>query len=178
MVIKISLRLELVNNIRDLVKGSLLVGMGEFGVSKEAPLSTLALGSCLAVIIYDPLNRVGGLLHGMLPKGRGKPLPKYLDYGIDMLISKVTGAGGERGRLVSGLVGGGTIFNFGGELAIGKRNIDFAKSYLKSLGIPILIEEVDGRRGRSLVFDVRTGRIAVMVSNPPIVQEIATIEKL
>ncbi|MEN3051995.1 MAG: chemotaxis protein CheD [Candidatus Methanosuratincola petrocarbonis] len=175
-MIKIVLKLEIVDNVRELVKGSLLVGMGEIGVSKEAPLSTLALGSCLAVIVYDRSNKIGGLLHGMLPSGRGKPLPKYLDYGINMLISKIVEAGGEKEMLVSGLVGGGTIFNFGGELAIGRRNIDFAKSYLKSLGIPILIEEVDGRRGRSLVFDVKTGTVLVMVSRPPILQEINTIE--
>uniref|UniRef100_A0A7J3V1T6 Probable chemoreceptor glutamine deamidase CheD n=1 Tax=Candidatus Methanosuratincola petrocarbonis (ex Vanwonterghem et al. 2016) TaxID=1867261 RepID=A0A7J3V1T6_9CREN len=177
-MIKISLKLELVDSIRDLVKGSLLVGMGEFGVSRDLPLSTLALGSCLAVLLYDPFNRIGGLLHGMVPTGKGKAFPKYLDYGIDMLLSKVTEAGGDRGMLVSGLVGGGTIFNLGGELAIGKRNIDFAKSYLKTLGIPILIEEVDGRRGRSLVFDVRTGRVLVMVSQPSIVQGIEAIEKV
>ncbi|MDI9644440.1 MAG: chemotaxis protein CheD [Candidatus Verstraetearchaeota archaeon] len=174
---RISLRLRFVDRISEHIDGAIVVGMGEAAVSKDKSLATLALGSCVAIVLYDPVTRVGGIVHAMLPCSKGKRLPKYVDTGVEILLSKLAQMEAKRNFLVSGIIGGGTIFNFGGELAIGKKNIEASRSVLRELNIPIVLEEVDGKRGRSMMLDIATGTVTVMVSKPPVFRECELIER-
>ncbi|MBC7120500.1 MAG: chemotaxis protein CheD [Candidatus Methanosuratus sp.] len=126
--------------------------------------------------MYDPVNKIGGILHAMLPKAKETPLPKYVDSGTALLLKSILENGAQRNFLVAGIVGGGTIFNFGGELAIGKKNIQAAKAELAARRIPILVEEVDGKRGRSVLLDIINGKVMVMVSRPPILKECVALK--
>ncbi len=133
-------------------------------------LSTWSLGSCVAIILYDRERRVGGLAHAMLPRspGTGAPLGKYVDTAICALIQDMIRLKARKDCLRSSLIGGASIFNFAGDLAIGQRNVDAAREALTERGIPIEFEETGGNRGRSVVFDIVSGEVAVSVSKPPI----------
>jgi len=159
-----------VDRINNYTAGANLIGIGEGGFVRGKRIATLALGSCVAVILYDPEENLGGIVHAMLPcpKGMVSSPMKYVDMGVCTLIDEMILSGADQKRLVAALIGGGTIFNFGGELAIGKKNVEAAKSVLRLKCIPIVVEETGGRRGRSVVFDASSGEAFVAVSNPPL----------
>lgn len=147
------------------------IGMGEYAVSASPQiLSTWALGSCMAIIIYEPVMKVGGLAHAMLPTANGKKGQpgRYVDSSVELMVKTLCEIGAEKRNLVSGEVGGATIFNFGGELAIGKKNIDATREALSSRQIPVIFKEIGGSRGRNVVFDLGTGEVMVSISNPPL----------
>ncbi len=151
---------------------SMSVGMGEYLTATNPHiLSTWSLGSCIAIILYDGGRRVGGLAHSMLPRSQGRaPSPgKYVDTAICGLIRGMMRLGARREHLRSALVGGASIFNFEGDLAIGQKNIEAAREALRESGIPIEFEATGGNRGRSVAFDIVSGEVAVSVSKPPII---------
>lgn len=160
------------------MEGAKIIGIGEGASSVGGKIATLALGSCLAVILYDPSTKAGGMIHAMLPRSEGKISFKYIDPGIELLIKEIASKGANISKIEAGIVGGGTIFNLGGELTIGKRNIEAAKAALKQRGIPLAISEVDGKRGRSVVFDLDSGTIYVAVSKPPMLSACSVAERL
>jgi len=150
---------------------SIKVGMGEYAISTDPHiLSTWALGSCMALIIYEPIMRIGGLAHAMLPSSKGKQGQpgRYVDSAVELMIETLCQMGAKKRNLASAAVGGATIFNFSGELAIGKKNIDATREQLNRNSIPMIFKEMGGNRGRNVVFDLATGEILVSVSKPPL----------
>ena len=147
----------------------LQVGIAEFKVT-VAPnrLITLGLGSCVGVSLYDPVMKLGGLLHIMLPdstqfKDVSKPA-KFADLGIPVLISDLKRRGGNVSRFQSKLVGGAQMFSGMDKkmiLNIGERNYKAARQILKDLRIRILAEELGGNRGRTMIFDTATGEVFI-----------------
>ncbi len=85
---------------------------GDYAVAKKTGIiSTYGLGSCVGITLYDRLNRVGGLLHALLPEsarygGRGNPA-KYVDTGLELLIKDMMKLGASPRRLEAKLFGGG-----------------------------------------------------------------------
>lgn len=145
------------------------VGIAELKVAGQPHrLITLGLGSCVGVTLYDPVTKVGGLLHIMLPDSTQfnnvtKPA-KFADLGIPLLVSEVLRKGGRAGNLQAKLAGGAQMFSGLNEkfvLNIGERNITMARQTLKRLGIKILAEEVGGNRGRTMILDTATGQVFI-----------------
>ncbi|MEW6172052.1 MAG: chemotaxis protein CheD [Bacillota bacterium] len=141
------------------------VGIADYKVGKEpVVLTTLGLGSCVGVALYDPLNKIGGLLHVMLPRmdeygKEGKPA-KFADLGIPVLLKEVLKLGADRRLIQAKIAGGAQMFRGADnrfQLNIGERNVDVVRETLKKLGIRIIAEDVGGNKGRTMSLDTITG---------------------
>ena len=132
----------------------------------EGTLITYALGSCIGVCLYDPVLKLGGLLHIMLPlnmeAGRKNPL-KYADTGMAEMLRQMEAKGANRARLVAKIAGGAKMFEVsGGALGnIGQRNIESIRIQLKKHGIRLLNEDVGGSVARTMLMDVATGTVSI-----------------
>lgn len=146
---------------------SLVVGISDCKVAKDADavLVTYALGSCIAVVIYDPVTKVGGLLHFMLPesaidKNKAQQNPfMFADTGIPALLQAVTAAGGSARRMTVRLTGGAQVLDSQGVFQIGKRNYLAARRILWKAGVLIRAEAVGGEISRTTRLEVATGRM-------------------
>ncbi len=146
---------------------SLVVGISDCKVSNDldSVLVTYALGSCIAVVLYDPATKVGGLLHYMLPessldaqKAQQNPC-MFADTGIRALLHAVTASGGQPRRMVVRLAGGAQVLDSEGVFQIGKRNYLAARKILWKAGILISAEAVGGEVSRTIRLDLSTGQM-------------------
>ena len=149
---------------------SIMVRMADYKIARnDQTLTTQALGSCVGVVLYNPYLRVGGLAHCMLPEPRGKveAVGKYVSTAIPSMVKDLTFMGCTINSLRAAVVGGARILRFSNPeynsviFNIGSRNARTARKVLSELGIPIEVEDVGGTRGRSLLFDLKTGEIFV-----------------
>ncbi|EKD50238.1 MAG: hypothetical protein ACD_62C00606G0002 [uncultured bacterium] len=147
------------------------VGISQLSVAKSPDnLETQALGSCVAVVLYDPHVRLGGLAHVMLPNqesakesSRGD-LTKFANTATQALFSLMLENGARRSALEAKLVGGANMFPDISKLNtvhIGRRNTEAAKAKLAQLKIPVVAEDTGGSLGRSIVLDTSTGLLLV-----------------
>jgi len=146
------------------------VGIADFKVGKNpSVLITLGLGSCVGVTLYDTIQKVGGLLHVMLPrmadfeKGFNRPA-KFADTGIPLLLEEVLKLGANRRMLEAKIAGGAQMFSGADrkfQLNIGERNVEAVRETLRNLGIRIVAEDVGGNKGRTMLLDTATGRVIV-----------------
>jgi chemotaxis protein CheD len=144
----------------------ILVETGNLKVSDGSNnLAARALGSCVAVILYDKSKKMGGMVHFILPENPGgKKREKYADTGIKLLLEKMLDEKVRKENLVAKIVGGAIMF---GEFmddvknSIGERNVRKAKKVLKDLGIALLASDTGGNYGRSVKFDLATGKVYI-----------------
>lgn len=129
----------------------------------EEILGTLFLGSCLGVAIYDPVVKVGAIIHMLLPKngnsGNRHTSFFYVDTGIDLLFKVAEVAGGRTDRMRVYAAGGASFKDDKRDLfAVGKRNIETFNEALARLGIRAAGLDLGGSVARSLFLDIGTGR--------------------
>ncbi len=133
---------------------------GEYAVSKEdgAAMSTV-LGSCIAACLYDPVQRVGGMNHFLLPEARtgDSQNVKYGAYLMELLINDLLKMGAQRSRLRVKLAGGGKMSQFLGD--VGAKNIAFVKKYLANEGLPVEWSSLGGTQARRIHFYPTTGQL-------------------
>jgi len=146
---------------------TMVVGISDCKVSKDSTsvLITYALGSCIAVALYDPIAKVGGMLHYMLPesaidasKAAQNPC-MFADTGIAQLLAAVTANGGVPKRMLVRLAGGAQVLDRQGVFQIGKRNCLAARRILWKAGLLINAEAVGGEVSRTTRLEVATGRM-------------------
>lgn len=150
-----------------MVVSALVVGISDCKVSQDAEsvLVTYALGSCIAVTMYDPVSKVGGMLHYMLPEslidaGKAQRNPcMFADTGIPVLLELVKAGGAQPRRMVVRLTGGAQVLDGEGVFQIGKRNYLAARKILWKAGILIAAEAVGGEVSRTVRLEVGTGRM-------------------
>ncbi|MGE5487667.1 MAG: chemotaxis protein CheD [bacterium] len=144
-----------------------VVGIADCQVSNdpECTLATYALGSCIAVAIWDPVVRVGGLLHYMLPdsgidgvKSRERPY-MFADTGIPLLFRRAYEYGAQKHRMLVRVAGGAQVMDDNGVFDIGKRNYLALRRILWKAGVLIHAEDVGGTESRSLRLEVPTGAL-------------------
>jgi chemotaxis protein CheD len=149
---------------------SIHVGLGEIAVTKDTSvvLTCTGLGSCIAMCVYDPFSKSGGVAHMLLPTCRTKsdissPPVKYIDTGAPLLINRLLKQGSLKKNLIVKITGGARMLQIPGhsQLDIGQRNIEEIKATLQREDIPILGADVGGGFGRSVHFFLDTGRIIV-----------------
>jgi len=149
------------------------VRMGSLSVSGEKnTVLTTFVGSCVALCIYEPAVKVGGLAHIMLPSSEGKHSPandcdaRYADHALKLVIDAVKQKGGKHERLVSKLIGGAKTFSnengVGDALFnIGERNCSSIRSLLESFKVPVLAEDIGSTQGRWVRLDINSGNVIV-----------------
>ncbi len=131
-------------------------------------LSTIGLGSCVAIVLYDAQQRVGGLAHVLLPsesmsRDRSNPA-KFPQTAVPLLVSEMVKRGASPARLVAKIVGGASMFaNLlpSGGINVGERNVAAVRETLSAAGVPILGEDTGSDHGRNVFFYVVDGRLEV-----------------
>lgn len=145
------------------------VGMADLNICKAPDvITTLGLGSCIGLIFYDPVAKVGGMVHYMLPdstqvRNNGN-IAKFADTGIDELLRRVLAAGARRNRLIAKIAGGAKMFEVSGLSDIGNvgaRNAAAAKEKLKELGIRLVAEDTGLNYGRTVELHCDTGEFYI-----------------
>lgn len=145
------------------------VGMADLNVLKEPGiLTTLGLGSCVGVALFDKNNKVAGLAHIMLPSSKeiknNSNKAKFADTAIDILICKMIELGANRRFITAKLAGGAQMFSFNSDnevLKIGQRNVKATKEELKKHNIDIISEDTGGNYGRTIELNSEDGSLLV-----------------
>jgi chemotaxis protein CheD len=137
------------------------VGIGEVKIEKgEVKLTAFGVGSCIVIILYDEVKKIGGLAHCLLPTGDDNSY-KYPRNAIAAMMRRMSEMGAFKGKVVAKIVGGATMFEGFERHAIGKRNVLKAREELNKLDIPIIAEDVFGNWGRSISFNIENGEVRV-----------------
>ena len=136
----------------------------------DSVIVTYALGSCIAVMLYDPIQRVGGMIHFMLPtantspeKASSKP-GMFADTGIPLLFEKMYSYGCTKENMVVKVAGGGALYDDNGMFNIGKRNYTILRKMFWKNNVIIHGEDVGGRKSRTAKLYVGTGRVTIKSS--------------
>lgn len=137
---------------------------GEFYVSNRTDeVVATVLGSCISACIRDPIAKVGGMNHFMLPATEEQNFlgaaTRYGQWAMEYLINEVLKQGGRRERLEVKIFGGGQVLS--NMTDIGAKNIRFARDFLEREGLPILSEDVGEIFPRKVLFFPDTGRVRV-----------------
>lgn len=135
-------------------------------VKNSGKLVSYALGSCVGICLYDPLVKIAGMAHILLPYQSDavnqNNVYKFADTGVLSLIQEMESLGGQRSRMTAKLAGGAEMFQHAGaHMKIGKRNINAAKEALCRAGIPIAAEDTGAHHGRTICFSAETGELEV-----------------
>ncbi len=145
------------------------VDISDLQVSTDptATIVTYALGSCIAVLVHDPVRVAGGMIHYMLPlsetapeKARVKPA-MFADTGIPLLFQTMYALGCDKRNLVVKVTGGGALYDDNGLFSIGKRNYTILRKMFWRAGVIIRSEDVGGAKSRTARLHVGSGRCTV-----------------
>ncbi|MGE5615195.1 MAG: chemotaxis protein CheD [Bacillota bacterium] len=145
------------------------VGMADLQVGRHpCILTTLGLGSCVGIALYDPTKKIVGLAHVMLPsstQARNKTnLAKFADTAVAKLVNDMVDIGATRSGIVAKLAGGAQMFAFNDTpemLRIGLRNVMSAKEVLNMLNIPLIAEDTGGDYGRTIELNSENGKLLI-----------------
>lgn len=152
------------------------VGMADLKVTKAPDtLTTLGLGSCIGLTLYDPVAKVGGLVHYMLPDStklrNNSNIAKFGDTGIQELLKQVLAQGASQRRLVAKIAGGAKMFEVSGLSSVGnvgERNAEQAKLMLKKLNIPLIAEDTGLNYGRTVELNCENGDFIIKAVGKPV----------
>lgn len=145
------------------------VGMADLNIcSAPNAITTLGLGSCVGIILYDPGKKIAGLVHIMLPDSTKVKIndnkAKFADTGIELLLQKLLEGGARPKSILAKIAGGAQMFAFRSNndmLRIGERNVDATKEKLKELGIRIVAEDTGENYGRTIEFYPETNALVI-----------------
>ena len=147
----------------------LVVGISDLKVSSNPAesLITYALGSCIAVAVYDPAAKVGGLLHYMLPDStldaaKAKETPAmFADTGIPLLFKSCYKLGADKKRMVVKVAGGASILDESNFFRIGQKNIMAMRKLFWSNNVLIDAEDTGKNFNRTVRIDLGTGKFYI-----------------
>lgn len=151
------------------MKEIIKVGMADLKTCQSPDvLTTLGLGSCVGIVLFDSLKKIAGLAHVMLPDSKqirnNTNKAKFADTAIDVLIEEMKKLGASEERLTAKLAGGAQMFAFasGSDLMrIGERNAEASRRILKAKGIKIISEDTGANYGRTIEFYSDTGKLLI-----------------
>ena len=153
------------------------IGIADMKASADSAdiLTTYCLGSCIGLSLYDPVAKVGGILHYMLPsdsinplKGESKPF-MFGSTGIPRLFKACYQLGAEKKRLIIKVAGGGQVMNESGMFNIGKRNYAFLRKILWKNNVMIDAESIGGSNNRTMYLRLSDGQVMVKLSREEMV---------
>jgi chemotaxis protein CheD len=146
------------------------VDIADFKVSTDVDsvLVTYALGSCIAVMVYDPVRKAGGMIHYMLPlsetapeKARSRPA-MFADTGIPLLFRAMRDIGGTKSDWIVKVAGGGSLYGDDRGYAIGQRNYIILREIFGKAGVMITAEDVGGAKSRTTRLYIASGRCTIL----------------
>ncbi len=144
------------------------VKVADLAVSKgDDVIATIGLGSCVAIMLYDRAAKIGGLAHILLPsEGLSRDrsnVAKFPASAVPVMVAEMKRLG-SKGPLTAKIVGGASMFAAllpSGGINMGERNIEATRGVLERNALPIVGEDVGGEYGRSVYFDLATGKVLV-----------------
>jgi len=148
------------------------VGVGDAKITRAPHHLKTLLGSCIGIVLYDPIAKVGGILHIMLPKktGNDSKLTKYADTGLPFFIAQLIKNGGaSKSAMQAKIFGGAKMFETAGNLInIGEKNEQEVRKILKEEGIKIVAAKTGGTKGYNILLDTATGSVECRIFGEPI----------
>lgn len=152
-----------------------VIGISDLKVTNNPADSmiTYALGSCIAVAVYDPAAKVGGLLHFMLPDStldaaKAKEAPgMFADTGIPLLFKSCYKLGADKKRMVVKVAGGASILDESNFFRIGQKNIMAMRKLFWNNNVLIDAEDTGNNFNRTVRLDVGTGRVFIKRAGGP-----------
>lgn len=135
----------------------------------DAEFVAYALGSCVAVCLYDAASRTGGMAHVLLPDSGGRGLPpgergRYADTAVEELLRLMQSKGADLGRVKAKIYGGAKMFSLGPQAMhcdIGRLNAEAVARQLAKHGVALLEADTGGSSARTVTFDLADGSVAV-----------------
>lgn len=151
---------------------NIVIGVSDMQVSADPKvvLATYSLGSCIGVAVYDPVVRVGGILHYMLPEAELCPEKAALnpfmfcDTGIPALFKAAYALGAQKRRLKIAIIGGANILDQNGFFNIGKRNVMAARRMFNRNNAVIDHQEIGGSTNRTVFLTIESGALRIKVA--------------
>ncbi|RKM62444.1 chemotaxis protein CheD [Butyrivibrio sp. CB08] len=151
------------------------VGMADLNICVSPDgITTLGLGSCVGIAVRDPVTKIGGLAHVMLPDSteikNNSNIPKFADTGIEELIKQIVAKGASRQRLVAKIAGGAQMFAFQSSnqtMRVGDRNVQATLKKLKEMNIPVLAQDTGDSYGRTVIFYPENGNFVIRAVGKP-----------
>jgi chemotaxis protein CheD len=145
------------------------VGISEMKVSSNPNdvLIAYSLGSCIGLSLYDPVIRMGGMIHCMLPEskidsGKAHANPcMFTDTGVPELLQAMIGLGGAKHRLIAKVAGAAGLLEANGAFKIGERNYIVLRKILWNNSISIAAEDTGGTIVRTMCLHIGTGKTTV-----------------
>jgi len=152
--------------------GDLIVGISDIKISNNPndTIVTYALGSCIGIVVYDPIARVGGMLHYMLPDStldekKAKENPAmFADTGIPSLFKACYGLGAEKKRMIVKVAGGASILDDTNFFRIGQKNIMAMRKIFWKNNVLITTEDTGANHNRTVRLEMATGKTLVKTS--------------
>lgn len=155
-----------------------IVGIADMKVSSsiDDELITYALGSCLGITVYDPVAKVGGMLHVMLPESTVNPSKAaenpymFIDTGVPQLFRAAYKAGAKKERLVVKVAGGAAMSDAvkDDSFQIGKRNFLTLRKLLWKNNVMLKACDVGEKHSRTMSLDIETGNVTLKINNQEI----------
>jgi chemotaxis protein CheD len=145
------------------------VGMADLrAIAAPGILKTSGLGSCVGICLFDPVHKIAGLAHVMLPSSEIARenvinVAKYADTAIPFMIDEMIRLGAELSNMQAKMAGGAQMFVLGSSdmMRIGPRNIESCKMMLNKYNIPLLGEDTGGNYGRTVEIDSSDGTVLI-----------------
>lgn len=153
------------------------VGMADLKICRYPDaLTTIGLGSCIGIALYDRRTRICGLAHIMLPDStqirNNSNIAKFADTGIQKLYDDMLSAGAQKRNIVAKIAGGAKMFDIKGSssstINVGERNAEASRAKLKSLGIPLIAEDCGLNYGRTVELYSETGDYVIKSVGKPV----------
>ncbi len=153
---------------------TIVVGISDLNIAQKGDiLVTYALGSCIGICLYDPVTKIAGLSHIMLPtiadfSNSNAVKEKFADTAIEILLQKMLALGATKIRIRAKIAGGAQMFSNVNNMSlagIGERNVIAVKRELLRLRIPIVAEDTGNNYGRTVFFDADEGIMKVKSVN-------------
>lgn len=139
---------------------------GQIFVSRDGHKISTILGSCAAVCLWDSRKKVGGMNHYLLAEGPigGGPTPnRYGNIANMALLNQLLAIGCEVKDLKGKIFGGASAFAADPESSLGAQNVKLAEEFLEKMGIPLILMDVSGKRGRRLLFNTADGSTSLKI---------------
>ncbi len=147
---------------------NLIVEVGDMKIGKDGDLLiTYSLGSCLGLMVYDPVAKLGGLLHAMLPVSSLNPDKAdrnpfiFVDTGISALFQILFDLGVQKKRMIIKAAGCGSPLGKDEMFKIGERNYTIMRKFLSKNNLSLQSEDVGGTLSRTVHFDIFLGQIII-----------------